>query len=127
VTRWCANGLLLVLLALASGCGPTTIRFENGLTGAAIENLRWTATDSTHDYRTEEPERLEPGERGSTIDIWESDEGKSGAVAFEMVVGDARVALVTEAEFRAKLGEATTFTIRDDTGARNPLWDDLDE
>ncbi len=118
----------LVWLVAATGCSPTKIQIENELPEAVIENVRWTSLRSDRSFKTDEPERLEPGETSSEIEIWgEDNEGKEGLIHMEIVVGDTRVALVTEVAFRATHGETSTFTIRPDTPVSNPLLEDTEE
>jgi hypothetical protein len=115
----------VALFALA-GCSPTLVEFENQLPGTAIENVRWVSSRTDTSYSPDEPNRLEPGERSSEVQIWEDDEGARGHVYFEIVVGDTRVALVTDREYRAHFAETSMFTIGRDTRVSNLLWDEIE-
>jgi hypothetical protein len=115
---------LLWLLAsvFASACG-TEIVIENRIPGANVENVRWIPKGG-HVYDEESERRLEPGDSTNPIPIRGDDEGKSGRIHFELVVGGRVVALVTEAEFEAETGELTVFELRPATRATNPLVED---
>jgi hypothetical protein len=117
----------IATLAVLAGCAPTRIQFENDLPATALENVRWVPSHRDESYHLDEPGRLEPGERSKEIDIWLDDEGERGHLHFELVVGDTRVALVTDKTYKAHVGETSVFAIKRDTAVSNLLWDELAE
>lgn len=110
-------GTILALL-LAAGC-QTTIRFQNDIPGARVEQARWVPDGSQDSFMTDDV--LQPGDRSGEISIHQPKyEGAKGRIFFELAVRGDRVALVTEEMFSAVTGDNTTFHLKNDTPVFNP-------
>ncbi len=112
-----ALAAVALFIALLTGCEPTTLRFENQVPGARLENLRWRAPGTTY----QSLDTLLPGQTSAEVSINPADEGETGDVSFEINLNGRRVALTAEAPLTIDAGEQARFVLTADTPVRHPL------
>lgn len=107
----------LTLLAVATGCEPTTIQFENQVPGVTVHDMRFITAEAEHRANG----RLLPGQRSPEITLYGADQDAQGRIAFELDLDGRRVYLEVDAPYQPGEGTDNHFTLSPDTRVTAPL------